>query len=436
MDRRIEILPVAQEGIQDLIQRFRSLVPAVAEEAHPLCLAALELRLASQADAGIQSHVACSQWRDLTRPVLSSLYKIFLEVVAARDELTLSGDEQNDFSPSSFRNHLQGALAEIESWLHHWSDPWNRRIPKPTAAAIDPSPCSSGQVNPLIRFAPRDRSRSRRSMAEVGRIRFENPSGATLTGPLYLTASPDDGFFVSFFTSGHVVEISSRGDLIRTIGSGSPPFCGPAGLVVDQRRRLWVAEAVAGRIRVLDPPYSGPGQILPLRDGAVTLKWPVGLCSWTGAVLVADPRGNQLVRIDLDGDSDVLLARSGRGAGEIRHPNSLCREARDTTCVWLVDKLNHRLQLFDSELNVIGELGRCGFGNGELFYPLALGVFPDGTLVVSQQGAPWAVKLFSRSGVETESLLLDYSPAGILIHSGRIYVAAMNDNTVRVYERA
>jgi hypothetical protein len=197
-----------------------------------------------------------------------------------------------------------------------------------------------------------------------------------------------------------------------------------------------VAEANAGQIRVIDPPYDGPGRALSLIPDEPGLSQPIGLCSWPGGVLAADAKENLVMQINSNGQSRILIDAIGRGPGQIRCPTTLYRDEATPTGFWLVDKLNHRLQHFDSGWNVTQQVGRLGLGRGELFNPCGAGIFNDRMLLVSQQGDPWALKLFGEFGEETGSLLLDYCPTGILVQAHRVFVAEIYGNAVRIYERA
>jgi hypothetical protein len=437
-----EDLTQAKQRIEKLPQEFQACTLAVQESAHLLCLAALAMRLANLGNDETRSNEVFLRWREASQFLVSSLYQDFLDIVDARDDIELHRwlltakrfrQRKTDLQLPLLLEQLQSILEVMKSRLHRWWTPSNSPRHESSATPTEPIIGSIGIPHRRI-----GHGHASRVLTEIDRIQFEDASGASLAGPMFLTPLGAGTFFVSFFTSGHVAELTPDGRIKQLIGAGKTRvrgFQGPAGLALDERQRLWVAESNAGQIRIIDPPYDGPGRVLSVESEEASLSFPIGLCAWQGGILVADAKENLLMRISLEGRSDVFIDAIGHGSGEVRCPTTLCRDEAAPAGFWVVDKFNHRLQHLDSQLHITRQVGGLGLDKGKLFYPYGVGILHDRTLAVSQLGEPWALKLFSEFGEEIGALLLDYSPTGILVHADKIYVAATDRNSIYVYER-
>jgi hypothetical protein len=407
----------------DLEVKFKKAQQSIAASVHPLCMAGLAFHLATISGIDLSDNTFLAELCASVHPFAAKMYESIPKIAMAYDDIEFC-------LANPMANAKQSPQIKLIEQLQNALRPYRSQS----------LPCRNS-INLYYQNwfvdSQTGMSSGKGFLNEVDRFHYDVASSSTLTLPLYMTHAPEGGFFISFYASGHIAEIDRNGDLIRILGAPNMPikFTGPTGLAVDDKYRLWVAESPAGRIRMLEPPYDRPVEILDSENEGVNLAWPVGLCAGLNAVFVADPEKNQVVRIGSDGQWGVILNRFGRNAGEIRRPNSLFFDRRSAPVLYVVDKLNHRIQKFSAEWLVTDEVGTCGVGKGELFYPLALGVFPDGVMVVSQEGPPPALKIFNASGEEIDWMLLDYSPAGILIDDERLLVVGSSDSTVRVYER-
>jgi hypothetical protein len=423
----------------DLEIRYQKAQQSIAAPIHPFGMAGLAFRLAAISGIDISGNIPFSEWCVAVQSIAAKVYKGFLEIVMAYDDIEFCLANPKAIAEQSpqieLLEQLRNVLRGSGSQLSHWCNSinlynQNRFVDSQASTLVNSS-------SPFVSSTRISSSGGKHVLSETDQFRYDVSPVSTLALPLYMTRAPEGGFFVSFHISGHIAEIAGNGRLIRILGAPNMPigFDRPAGLAVDEKCRLWVAESAAGKIQILEPPYNNPGVFLDSEREGVIFRWPVGLCSAPNAVFVTDPQRNQVVRIGADGQWDVILNRAGRNLGEIRCPNSLFFDHAAAPALWIVDKLNHRVQKFAADWHAAVQVGKCGVGKGELLYPLALGIFSDGTLVVSQEGPPPALKIFNASGEEIDCLLLDYSPVGILIDDTRIWVVGSSDNSIRLYER-
>ena len=54
--------------------------------------------------------------------------------------------------------------------------------------------------------------------------------------------------------------------------------------------------------------------------------------------------------------------------------------------IWVADACNHRIQVFDTEGNLVRLWGSQGKAQGRLYYPYDLALVPDGTVYVCEFG--------------------------------------------------
>lgn len=429
-DDPTEDLSDAGERIEKLARQFHGCARTIQESAHLLSVAALAMRLSNVVDEETCAPDAVSSWGNTSQLLTSAVYEAFLNIVEERDDIELriwllSSKRFNQRSANPrlppFLELLQSSLETMKSRLHCWCIPSRH----PAREAARPMGMTGGPVGP-----------NSCGLVEISRVQLGDVPDSALAGPLYMTSSGRDTFFVSLYDSGHVAEMTRDCRIIYLVGPekfGQGNFRGPSGLAVDERRRLWVAEATAGQIRIIDPPYNDTGRILSIDEGLLSL--PIGLCPMPGGILAADAKENLLLRISLDGQVEVVIDAVGRGVNQLRCPTTLSPDSSLAAGFWVVDKLNHRLQHLDADLHVTRQVGGLGLGKGKLYYPCGVGHFEDGLLLVSQQQEPCAFKIFDESGEETKSLYIDYCPSGILVQADKAYIGDIYGNCIRVYER-
>lgn len=98
----------------------------------------------------------------------------------------------------------------------------------------------------------------------------------------------------------------------------------------------------------------------------------------TGAIWVADGYGNARVhRFSAAGALELSFGAAGAGAGEFNLPHSLAVDGRGRLVV--VDRENHRLQLFDRDGRLLAV-----WGAGDLRQPMDVHVDGDGAIYVAE----------------------------------------------------
>ena len=171
----------------------------------------------------------------------------------------------------------------------------------------------------------------------------------------------------------------------------------------------WVAPA-----RMADMSFDRDGTILMTKeeDGIVFRLSPEGtvLHSWGGPgqlnnpqgvsgsgkgwVYVADRDNHRILVFDSSGTFVKTWGVQGNGAGEFDRPFDIAVDASNRVYVW--DSGNYRIQTFDSEGNWLNQWGLLGVGPGEFRSNVALAAVPSGGVFSLEDGI--RVQRFSAEG--------------------------------------
>ncbi len=408
------------------------------EALHHFCLGVLESRLAGDHDAVA---AATKVWAPLVRPIfdrfapaaarLEDIRARTLGVTSLSDRLRTESWRQ---AGAAFEAHFMGVL----EWIYRWSgvvEGTQELLPLPWLLPLPEVLRDKARAPGHAAFR-----RSRRSykpkpsrLREVLRI----PLG---TGPEPLhphcISFHDGRLFVSLNRGHEVLEVQPEGGVLRRIAkpkTAARAFQRPAGIAFDDVGRLWVVDAENRSVEVLDLDRGAAYHVPPGGDSPWQDGHPFGIGRMAdGAMLVSDS-GNGIVRFRPDGSWDTLVRAEGTGLGEFRHPTQLSPGLEGS--LWVVDRNNHRVQRVDPAGRCVQAIGRCGLGRDALFAPESVAQFEDGAVAVAQNRWNRCLKLFTPEGAEFDRTPLTCFAQGMWVHRGRLYVAAMDQDSILVYER-
>jgi hypothetical protein len=170
--------------------------------------------------------------------------------------------------------------------------------------------------------------------------------------------------------------------------------------------------------------------------GPSQLNNPVALVFGPDDHMYVVDRGNSRVQVfDRDARHLRQIGRHGSGPQELSYPRAL---AFDTDGRLLVaDTLNHRVQIFDLEGRSLGRFGELGRNPGELNAPVGLAIGPDALLHVLEAGNR-RVQVFTLDGAPQYTYGTDrfaLPRALVVAGDGTSFVADVANAAVEVFGR-
>ena len=182
-------------------------------------------------------------------------------------------------------------------------------------------------------------------------------------------------------------EYDEKGNFIQSIGDGL--FVHPHGLRIDADDNLWTTDDGSHLVLKLDPSGNVLLVLGRINTGAEA-NWlfnrPADVAfAKNGDIYVADGYGNsRVVKFDRDGKYLKAWGKYGTGTGEFNLPHTVAvdKEGR----VYVGDRENQRIQIFDSEGNFIRQWTGIG-------YPYGLVITPDQHVWMTDGGYDRIVEL-------------------------------------------
>ena len=144
---------------------------------------------------------------------------------------------------------------------------------------------------------------------------------------------------------------------------------------------------------------------------------------------------HKLQKFTSSGELIKCIGRRGRKEAEFNDPRGVTIHSNQ---VYVGDRDNHRIQVFDLDLNYIGSIGSHGRGRGELDHPLDVAFDTAGNMYVVEWGND-RVQVMDSSGQfirmfcqEGEGKLS--GPTALHIADKYVYVSDSNNHRIAVYE--
>ncbi len=268
---------------------------------------------------------------------------------------------------------------------------------------------------------------------------------AGMTGPTDVAIGPSDQAYVLDGVNGRVVVFDSGGRRVKTLTGFAGGGSMATGLDVDSQGRVYVADPARHRVAVLSA------------AGALQRTWsfpsgPAGAADPTDVIL-AEPEGRAIV-VDNDnqrihvvdlgsGSVTRTVGSEGQGRGRFRYPflGSYDDERHEAL---IVESVNTRVQVFDSNGTARRSFGSFGVNRGQFFRPKDVAVDSWGRAWVSD-GYLGVIQAFDERGNflgaladgSSGALVKLTTPTGMAIDSlGRLYVVESMAGRVRVYSLA
>jgi DNA-binding beta-propeller fold protein YncE len=200
---------------------------------------------------------------------------------------------------------------------------------------------------------------------------FKFPKGM-VTGEASAVAVNSKGHIFLFQrTKPMLAEYDAKGNFVQSIGDGL--FSHPHGLRIDRDDNLWTTDDGSHLVLKLDPSGNVLLVLGRINTGAEA-NWlfnkPADVAfAKNGDIYVADGYGNsRVVKFDRDGNYLKAWGKFGTGIGEFNLPHTVAVDNQGR--VYVGDRENQRIQIFDSEGKFIQQWTDVG-------YPYGLTITPD-----------------------------------------------------------
>jgi len=200
---------------------------------------------------------------------------------------------------------------------------------------------------------------------------FKSPK-RTIAGEASAVAVNSKGHIFLFQrTKPMLAEYDAKGNFVQSIGDGL--FTHPHGLRIDADDNLWTTDDGSHLVLKLGPSGNVLLVLGRINTGAEA-NWlfnkPADVAfAKNGDIYVADGYGNsRIVKFDRDGNYIKAWGKYGTGSGEFNLPHTVAVDNQGW--VYVGDRENQRIQIFDSEGKFIQQWTDVG-------YPYGLVITPD-----------------------------------------------------------
>ncbi|CAH1244166.1 TRIM3 [Branchiostoma lanceolatum] len=280
--------------------------------------------------------------------------------------------------------------------------------------------------------------------------------------------------------SSHTVDVGTNNPVLRfgQRGSQQGQLNEPTDVAVSGDR-LYVADYDNNRVQVFDlrgnfcQSFStrNPGSLAVQTDGTVLVRFgkevmkfypsgellhkfpldqyckvPYGLAvQRDGRVVVTDTYKHCIFMFEADGTLVKQVGGQGQGEGQFNKPCFVCVDKEDNIIV--ADKLNHRVQVFDKNLNFKHKFGQFGTQPQDMLAPFCASADSKGNIVVVNSGYKSdgggvehgrKLQVFRTDGTWVATISSDgdklNNPHGVAVtEDGHVFVAEDLDHCIRKY---
>ena len=191
--------------------------------------------------------------------------------------------------------------------------------------------------------------------------------------------------------------------------------------------------ASSGEVQGLSlPPHHGPafGEE-GTGPGQFRRTFGVAADGSSGLVYVTDRANKRIQVFDFAGTYVAEFGELGTGPGQFSNPYGLATDASSGS-VYVADSVGHRVLVFDSDREYVADLP------GPFNSPVGLAANASGHVYVSNSGNG-TVQIFNSSGNYAADLPINFSSPGAVAvdaSSGHVYVADRNNGRIHVFDSA
>ena len=204
----------------------------------------------------------------------------------------------------------------------------------------------------------------------------------------------------------------------------------PYGIAFNNREEMIVSEFRAHRLSILDTRGQKIRTFGSRGDSPHQMICPAGIATDdSGNIYVSSE--HKLQKFTSTGELIKCVGQKGGKEGEFVVPHGLTLH---DNLVYVCDRHNHRIQVFDLDLNFVRSIGSHGSGRGEFYRPSDVKFDTAGNMYVAE-GGNGRMQVMDSSG----RFIREFGqgklsrPSGLLIADKYVYVSDFRDDCIVVY---
>jgi DNA-binding beta-propeller fold protein YncE len=310
--------------------------------------------------------------------------------------------------------------------------------------------CATIEIPDLVWPEPPDTPRVKYTRQYTGGADFQSKNKAAdillgarrslvLKKPKGVHVAKDGKIYVTDTAAGDVFILDPVNKTANSVNSmGAKYFFKPIGVTTDDQNRIFITDSQTDKVIVLDQ----EGKVLATLVPKTPFKQPSGIAadSERNRLYVIDTHNHHIEVFALDTlKHEDTIGKRGQDEGEFNFPSNITVDTQGH--VYVVDTMNGRVQIFDSEGRFINMFGQFGDVSGMFARPKGIGVDSEGHIYVvdaafnnvqifNQEGEP--MMAFIGYGDDRGGMIL---PSGIAIGpDDYIYVVDSWNRRVKVLE--
>ncbi|XP_078667717.1 E3 ubiquitin-protein ligase TRIM71-like [Branchiostoma floridae x Branchiostoma belcheri] len=280
--------------------------------------------------------------------------------------------------------------------------------------------CSSltvdvGSNNPHVRFGPKGNQQGQ----------FDSPIDLAVS---------KDRLYVADTYNTRVQVFDLAGNVCYSFSTGA----NPVSIAVQTNGTIVVT---CGKEVRKFTPSGEPMQIFSLREHCTD---PYGLAvQRDGRIVVADPDKHSIFLFEADGTLVKQVGGQGEGPGQFNQPHFVLADKEDN--IFVSDKYNGRVQVFDKNLEFQNKFGQIGRRPQDMFGPMGVSADSRGNIVLANIGGTTdgigqskKIQVFRPDGTWVSTISSDGDklnlPHGVAVtEDGHVFVADAKDHCIRKY---
>jgi DNA-binding beta-propeller fold protein YncE len=191
--------------------------------------------------------------------------------------------------------------------------------------------------------------------------------------------------------------VSERVNFVAFLtGEGKGQLKRPAGLAISSNGRLYVTDAAAFKVTILDLNGQYVGEFGGYGDQPGQFKFPYGIALLHNNIYVADPVLGRITVFDLKGQLVKSIT-----SPDAATPYGFAALTAEGDKLYATDVRNHQVVVMDYAGNVVVKFGQKGEKPGDLSYPNGVAVRSGKVYVADSNNN--RIEIFSSKGVYLET---------------------------------